>query len=121
MKEGCYIATDSRNVERPASPVVKLLRMYSTGDVIIGALVINTTGAGSFPLPFPDGDPEFVDDEAAGLLVVPTADGPVTFRWPSKEDFDALAPGAPVSEWPDTLASDEERQAFLASLCGEAI
>lgn len=114
MKPGCYLCDDKRTApERPATGVVRIYPSTTDDSIIIR----NLAGYGEFRLEIDDEHPQFVDDGT--IIVLPTASGNLTLRWPTAEDFDALALDFNVANWPTGLSSDEERQTFLRSLTGD--
>lgn len=123
MKPGCYFATDERVLEdgaRRCTPIVHVFPEVGDDHAVRRLVVTNLSGSGMLTLAVVTEHVDFVDDEENGVLVAPTAQGKVTFLWPTAERFDAMEPSAPV-EWPDTEMDDEQRQHFLKALTGDAV
>jgi hypothetical protein len=127
VKNGCYVVDDQRLGSQ--GQISSLARVHESRadeegrehDQVCGLLIWNMVGATSTTrtycfVPIDPGHPSHVDDEVEGTAVFVTADGPIHLRWPSQEDFNSFAGGAPEGiAWP-SLATDEERQAFLELL-----
>lgn len=118
MKPGAYICDDQRT--GAGASCAGLVRVYQP-KMEDGHEVLTVFCATGHPviLPWRTQPPDFLDDEAAGVFVLPTLQGLVKFRWPTAEDYAALVDelGDEYPDAPPASATDDERQEFMRALC----